>query len=569
MFKADPQTKTSANIKSSERRNLYTRICQQLNLPKEKISKDVERTILPAIIKESGFRSARNDEGYIYYNSSDTPVWFEGYEDDSPLYPSIFTLWNAPALIPMVFTHPHVVNDALRNGAHLMLPGCILPFDSRIKKGDIVGVCGSDAPYVAKAVGEACMDLGNIDNVVGTRGLAVKIVHWLGDGLYKLNTHVDISVPKELDPTTPWEVESSSIAEKQNQDAANPMESIEPSKDTTAVQETTENDLKEISNEMEELSVKDLDHLFTRALLQAIKVEDIEVPVKASTFMSNYVLKNLPMLDAKYKSIKKTSWKKSSKYLKAMNKLGYIQIKGKDEDLSIISTLPKTDNTIVNFITHKIDKPKGSETESKDNNNTLQVIRLYQPINRHRMFFNKAFETYNQLYDIKTLTTILNDYIKEHDLSDKKDPKFILADEALSGCLSKPKIARKDLTQDFIKHMTKKYVILKPGENIEEAQVFNGEVPKVEIVCETRIGRKTVTRVRNFEVFGIKPFIITEELRNLCQGSSTLEEIRGQQEVMVQGPHYKLVHKYLVDKGIPASFITFEDKSKKKKKKRS
>ena len=34
--------------------------------------------------------------------------------------------------------------------------------------------------------------------------------------------------------------------------------------------------------------------------------------------------------------MKKTSWKKASKFLKEMAKLNYIKVKGKDEELSII-----------------------------------------------------------------------------------------------------------------------------------------------------------------------------------------------------------------------------------------
>lgn len=562
MFKADPKPKPSANIKSSERRALYGDICKQFKLPKERILKDVERVILPATVKQSSFRSAREDQGFIYYDNSETPVWFESNEKNSPLYPSVFTLWNCPAILPMVVTHPHVIK-VLCNGAGLMLPGCVLPFDRRIKKGDVVAVSDSDAPHVAKAVGVACIDLGEVNKVVGETGLAVKITHWLGDGLCKLNQYVDIKVPKELELVVPWEeVKEEDPAEEQKE----VVDDSEPTDDTTS-QETRATEDTTIDEKLAELSVEDLDHLFTRALLQAIKVENIDVPVNASTFMSSYVLKNLPVLDAKYKTIKKTGWKKTGKYLKAMSKLGYIQIKGKDDDLTITGTIPKTDSIIVNFITHKVDKPKSTDTKKEEDNNSIRILQLYQPVNKHRMFFNKISKFYNQLYDSKQLTTMLNYYVKQHSLSDPKDPKFILADEVLSDVLSKPRISRKDITQDFMKLMTKKYVVLQPGETIEDAEIFNGEIPKVEIVCETRIGRKTVTRVRNFEKFGIKSFAISEDLRNLCQGSSTLEEIRGQQEVMVQGPHYKAINKYLLDKGIPSSYITYEDKSKKKKKK--
>ena len=60
-------------------------------------------------------------------------------------------------------------------------------------------------------------------------------------------------------------------------------------------------------------------------------MNNIELPTPASTFMS-YVNKNVPSSI----TMKKTSWKKASKFLKEMAKLNYIKVKGKDEELSII-----------------------------------------------------------------------------------------------------------------------------------------------------------------------------------------------------------------------------------------
>lgn len=74
--------------------------------------------------------------------------------------------------------------------------------------------------------------------------------------------------------------------------------------------------------------------------------------------MSSYIYKNLPILDSTYANIKKTSWKKTSKFLKAMAKLSYLEVKGKDEDLSIIKLMTRTNPTIENFVPHKINKVK-------------------------------------------------------------------------------------------------------------------------------------------------------------------------------------------------------------------
>ena len=120
MFKKDPQPKTSANIKSSERRKLLTNICNIYNIPQQEITKECEHDILPVTTKQASFKSVQGYSGTIYCDENETPIWFKSR--DSQIFPSLFTTWKCPFILPMIKTHPHVIK-ILSNGADLMLPG--------------------------------------------------------------------------------------------------------------------------------------------------------------------------------------------------------------------------------------------------------------------------------------------------------------------------------------------------------------------------------------------------------------------------------------------------------------
>ncbi|WEJ97392.1 hypothetical protein PSN45_004943 [Yamadazyma tenuis] len=532
-------------------------------MPQENIPKELSLSILPLIVKQATFKSIQNYSGTIYFDENETPLYFKSR--NSQLYPSLFTLWKAPYILPVVVTNSYVIG-VLANGADLMLPGCGVPFDHRIASGTVVGVAGSDAPSVIKAVGIAKMDLRNISKTVGTSGVAVEVLHHIDDKLCELNRFVDIKVPKSIEIVIPWEEESQKEEEVQEVEQEEEMVEEDEKEHQKQEQEQPQEEFKEVndvSQELEELHVQDIDNFFVRALLQSIKLDTIQLPINASNFMASHVLKNLPILDSKYKNIKKTSWKKTGKFLKAMSKLNYISVKGKDDDLTITSTIPKSDKTIEEFITHKIEKLKKQDS-GKDDKSSINLIQLYQPTNKYRMFFNKVGKEYDDLYTAPEIKALISDYIKKENLIDS-NPQNIKLDGILGDIIPGGSVSRSELVVKFLKYFSMRYIVVQPGEDPNECKVQKGDLPKIDIVCETKIGRKTITRVKNFIPFGIKPNVISEDLRNLCQGSSTLEDTREGIEAIVQGPHYKSIHEYLIGKGVPAGCITYEDKSKKKK----
>ncbi|EDK45818.1 conserved hypothetical protein [Lodderomyces elongisporus NRRL YB-4239] len=318
----------------------------------------------------------------------------------------------------------------------------------------------------------------------------------------------------------------------------------------------------EVTETVQQLTVEEVDNFFKRSLIQTIKLESFDLPVTASTFMSLYIYKNLPVVDSSYVNIKKTSWKKTAKFLKAMSKLNYLEVKGKDEDLSIIKLMSKQHPTIENFVPHKINT-QIKKTNNKESHSLMKVRTLYKPTKKLLVFFEKINKNYNEYYDVTEIRSFFETYIKSNNLVVAKNPKNITINELLSK-LTNQAVNTSQPRDVLFKSVLTNFSPYFEIANGTEKNLGRGTPPKIQVVTELKIGRKVVTRVSNYDKFFIKQGAFAEELRNKCSGSSTIVD----DQVQVQGPHGTLIVDLLKNKGIPVSCIEFTDKVKKNKKKK-
>lgn len=573
MFKRKPQVKSSSNIKSSERRNLLNKLCETYQIDRSGLLKEKELALLPATTKQATYHT-EEQKGTIYYDSNEKPIWFKNR--DSNLYPTIYTLWTISGILPIVLTNSFVI-ERIMNNANLMLPGCIPPFDKRMTKNTLVGVANYKSPDVVMAIGICALNLTQFDDVQGRQGTAVIIKHFVNDELFNLfDEKVVIPEAVELSVSTSEQVMQQDEASSDQVDLTDINSAIG---EIDVLNESDEEANVLLSGESEDLSteevrIEDIDNFFIRAFIQAVKTSTIDLPISSSTLMSDYVLKNLPRIDSKYKSIKKTSWKKSAKFLKNLEKLDYITLKGKGDDVTVASiTVPE--ETIRNFATHKTGEAKGpSQTPGKKENDIrLTVLSLYKPTNRSRMVFNSLDLEFNKLYSAPEIKAVINEYIKKNQLVNKKSPKLIDADAALSSAVGQTPetpVSRETIVAAFINGCSPHYTILNPGEEFSASLIVKKGTPsKIQITTQTVLGRKKTTTILNFEQFNIKPQKLADDLRSACSGSTAINPSKHNpsiMEVMVQGPHGSTATDYLKSKGVPIAFIEFEDKSKGKKK---
>ena len=190
MFKKEPRVKALSNLKNSDRKKLQTRIQSQFNDPNFKFESNV--------IKQTNFVSTVT-QGTIYTNDEgNIPIFFKEKHKDT-IYPTVYTCWSRPRLIPIILTHGIVLQDHIFNGANLMISGTVPPFDSRLQKDTICGIADKTSPNVILAIGVVELnDLTkyNETGVLGQSGVAVKVVHHFEDGLFKeFKVRLDIPEP--------------------------------------------------------------------------------------------------------------------------------------------------------------------------------------------------------------------------------------------------------------------------------------------------------------------------------------------------------------------------------------
>jgi translation initiation factor 2D len=134
----------------------------------------------------------REVQGIVYVGThpdeDERVLWFKvehGPGSDKRLYPTVYTLWHNPNLVALLYT-PEIVMRKLHGGADLMTPGLANepPFPERAVKGAVVAVAGLDKHTVPLFVGVCEIDISALGEVQGTKGHAVRGLHWEGDELW-------------------------------------------------------------------------------------------------------------------------------------------------------------------------------------------------------------------------------------------------------------------------------------------------------------------------------------------------------------------------------------------------
>lgn len=209
----NPQIKNLAPLRSSDRRKIADQIIKdyKVTIPSTEPSPDdsatsnapspnlttVRNSILPENALSGRFTTTtgpdlREVQGTVYVGthpeSEERILWFKfehGPGADQRLYPTVYTLWHNPNLVPLLYTGEFVMRK-LRGGADLMTPGLANepPFPERAVKGAVAAAASVDRPTVPLFIGVCEIDVANLREVQGTKGHAVRGLHWEGDELW-------------------------------------------------------------------------------------------------------------------------------------------------------------------------------------------------------------------------------------------------------------------------------------------------------------------------------------------------------------------------------------------------
>ncbi|KAK9465065.1 hypothetical protein V1512DRAFT_78578 [Lipomyces arxii] len=595
MFRKKPGIKPFAPVRSSDRRKLLAQILETFNLSADTLLPETKEAILPTDIQIAKYTAhATGETGFMYVGGEgNRPIWLKLRNDR--LIPTVFLLWRCPFLLPIVHTWSPVI-EKLRNGADMMLPGLIPPFDPSIHKGSVVSIASADRPTVPLAVGVCDIDLAKVTKVQGEHGKAVLVVQCYGD---EIPIKGKISVPLELDLEVPKSAAEDSLAvETKTEGVGSDADEVTNAvmnivlfakfEETLASAETV--DVPAIQQveqrETDGRATAEIDKAFRLALLSTIHEAQTQTPLTfpqpSSTFMSAHILKHLPLSFASM-TMKQTSWKKAVKFFKAMEKEGLLKCKERGGDVTVTSiaglehpdvkafkefqTAGRKKSSSVNY--------KASFEQNSSGGEGKLLIKEYYQLHAAGLPIATALGKRSSDYFAMTdLRAMLLEYISKEELINPQNPREVNLNPVLSHMIPsspKPKVlVREALLDRFRETCSPFYRILRQNEEERSVKLVKGTPPKIHIAIAMKQGHK-VTRISNFEVYRLDAQDLANELRTECASSTTVNKTaegtkaggQSKLEIQIQGPQSKTCVAVLERHGVRNAWIDVKDISKK------
>ncbi|KAG9650323.1 hypothetical protein KCV04_g1403, partial [Aureobasidium melanogenum] len=190
------------------------------------------------------------------------------------------------------------------------------------------------------------------------------------------------------------------------------------------------------------------------------------------------------------------------------------------------------------------------------------------------------------LFTAAEIKPIITAYIESENLINEKNKRLVTLNPTLANAvfdgstsldkevLAKGSVPRDALTERILQACVPHYAIIRtsPSSSSASPKPKSGAAPKIKVTLETRSGNKTVTKVSGVEAYFIAAQPLADELRKVCAGSSSVEQLHGSSpkapvmEIMIQGPQKDAVMKALERRGVRPAWVEFLDKTKGKKK---
>lgn len=656
MFKKKPQIKNLSPLRSSDRRKLADQIIaeykvhippvQDLEPPSSTTEQAsatsnnlspalslIRASLLPETCLSARFTThaganATLVSGTVYVGAhpgqEERILWIQ-YGKESRLYPTVYTLWQNPGLVPLLHT-PDFVVDKLRTGADLMTPGLIggPPWPQNAQLGSVVAVAGLEKDTVPIWVGTCKIDISSLGRVQGSKGAAVEGIHWEGDELWTWRQTGAGGRPSP-DRISGWDKRTDESTdglrqlvlddaedEAQDEGGVSLDPDVDPKVKTEAAGSNQPSEPDQDEESAREPSTGEVDDAFLAAFLYSLHSAKtngdpphygIDFPIQPSFLIANMIQPHLRFQNQHY-NIKKTSWKNAKKFIKHMDKSALVKSKDRNGGETVILDVDFDDERIKSFTPYRLPKPKASNTAASGENKPsaaagadpslgqkLAIQTVYRASSKLVPDLIPSKSTY---YTSSQISGFLKKYIENNpSLSEHtSSPRFIridpfIANSILSsnssasdtrilaaGEVGRDVLLRRILEDDHL--VSPHWLLLKNSQSYDPEKADPGLKPRagpsphVTIVIEKRTGTKVVTKISGLEVFGINPQILSPELQKKCAGSASVGQLMGGKpgvlEVVVQGDQRDVVEKEMGRRGVDKRWIVVDDKTKKKKK---
>ena len=499
MFKKSPNYKPTSRIRNSERKQLVNDLTSRF---------EYDASLLPAEIEATLFVTSKGQKGQLY--SADGHALFIKFEQC--IVPTLHVIWRAQSMLPTVLTGSQVL-PKLQAGSDLMVKG-MFNFSPDVRQGDVVAIHVNDRDH-AVAVGVAALDFKDINDTTTGKGLL--LITCIGDAL-----HPGIEMP----------IKDEGVETKETEESV-------PT-DAMAV--------LDIEKAASSMTTEKVDQAFVQALLYGLHDKtDLSLPMSSSTLMDMIVLPYLPSHPDL--QIKKTSWKKATKFISKQSILKSKEQKGQVSVTSIEWDAAQ----LKSFKPYplQMDEPE-KPVPKTEKHELIDIVDLYKP----KEVLKDIVETKN-LLSISDLHDALGKYATDHNLVNE-NPKMITIDAVLYHTL-KPTSSQKQLSRDVLVKCMQRCCDQYHSINAQKPR--KGAPQKIILTTESRQGRKQVTKVSHLERYFATKEVqdLMDTLKRKCAGAVSLGEVKGSKpgttvEIQIQGQKVQEAKEVLLGR-VPASLI--------------
>nr|XP_035933097.1 eukaryotic translation initiation factor 2D isoform X1 [Halichoerus grypus] len=586
MFAKAFRVKSNSAIKGSDRRKLRADVTTAFpTLGTDQVSALVPGKEELNVVKLYAHRG----DAVTVYVCGGNPILFELEKN---LYPTVYTLWSYPDLLPTFTTWPLVL-EKLVGGADLMLPGLVVPPAGlpRVQNGDLcaIALVGNRAPV---AIGVAAMSTAEM-LTSSLKGRGFSMLHTYRDHLWRSG---DKSSPPSLAPLA---LDPPDLNEEKGSVQADPtlqgdvrrltLEGEDKANGEVRQQMCGEKSLSEASEDpsvrglnpdpTDRKSLKEqMDELLQRCFLHALKcqVKKADLPLLTSTLLGSHMFSCCP--EGRQLDVKKSSYKKLSKFLQQMQQEHIIQVEERSRGVQSVVAVDWRHPRITSFVI-----PEPSPTSQ-----TIQAGSRDQPYHppdikplycvpaSMTLLFQESGHKKGSVLEGAEVRTIIINYAKKNDLVDADNKNLVKLDPILCDCILEKneqhtvmKLPWDSLLTRCLERLQPAYQVTFPG---QEPVMKKGKICPIDITLAQRASNKKVTVVRNLEAYGLDPYSVAAVLQQRCQASTTVTPAPGAKDglqVQIQGNQVRHLSRLLLeDYQLPRKHIQGLEKAPKPGKKK-
>ena len=465
-------------------------------------------------------------------------------------------MWLVQSFVPYFTTHAQVL-PKLANGANLMMPGVVkdgsdLKSFGRFQKDQIVGV---NLTSNSSAVGVGILAKDSEDMYMsGGHGICVSMLHVFGDKLWGMEQtvtqQIPIGQPVLKAPTLNSEQDFPALGSEQPKleqfdNVHRGLENLSIVKNQPVQPEISTEDADESVNP---------DEVLKKMFLSGIKLNKKELisslPILVSTFFPKFVQKQPQPNPEKPVTIKETSYKKVSSFIKRMAEEGFLVVREENKGVEKITSINFDHSELVS---HVPIKPEKHEAQSETSSHLLltKMTELYVVNETTKKLFNSLGVAEGKALDSAQIKNYVKDYVSRNKLLNNLTKDVTLDDILVEAC-----VGQRENTNPVTMSLDKIISIVHSRmEQTFEMRSQTGPVmkggkkPIIQITTATRMGNKKVTLVSNLEHYGVNIADFSKACKNGVQASTSITKSAGSNvtQFQIQGNHVRFIYTLLTE----------------------